>query len=347
MRRLLLYNLLLCLSFSSIGQGLSSPDLMEAVSIPRQKLDNYLLKKGFAFAGNTGENNIAARKYLYKGIAKQKNKDSIERWISCVDTKEDFYLTYYTYSTAEYRRILNELKKAGFVCNNERDSLTAASLLYQAKEITVNISSKTVDSLTEHSLLVRRQVLPKPKEILFADDLAVFNSHEYLKYYFGEKNVKKDVYYLSESQVAKCSVLFPNTNRQIVFLWEDEVNNCNLKKMYIGGQLMSESSLDYDKIVAENLWQLKSGIHAGMSLYLLRQLNEASFNFYGGNSANAGMVLTENTGKLNFKSNAVMLGCMNCTDPQFFKKTVINSDDAIQDELILFVHTIIVDIAKE
>ena len=194
-------------------------------------------------------------------------------------------------------------------------------------------------------MIVKVTLFPS-QEINFAEDLFVFNSHEYLKYYFGEENVKKDIYYLSEKKIGKCSIIFPNTNRQVVFLWGDEVNNNNLSKIYIGGQLMAESSITYDQNVAENIWQLKSGIRQGMSLYQLRKLNDAAFDFNGGNSAYTGMVATANSGKLDFKKESVVLGCMNCNDAAFYKKTIVNSDEAIQDERILFVHTIILDPAK-
>ena len=188
--------------------------------------------------------------------------------------------------------------------------------------------------------------MPRPKEISFAEDLSAFTSHEYLRYYFGEQNVKKDIYYLSDKKVAKCSVLFPNTNRQVVFLWADEANNCSLSKIYIGGQLMAEINLKYENNIPENIWRLKSGVCQGMSLYQLRKLNDAAFNFNGGNSSNTGMVATDSTGKLDFKRESIILGCMNCSDPAFYKKAVINSDDAIEEERILFVHTIILDPSK-
>ena len=73
---------------------------------------------------------------------------------------------------------------------------------------------------------------------------------------------------------------------------------------------------------------------------------DAAFNFNAGNSSNTGMILTESTGKINFKKENIILGCMNCTDAAFYKKTVISSDEAIEEERILFVHTIILDPVK-
>jgi hypothetical protein len=322
-------------------------DVVDVAGIGKQKFDSYIARKGFAFVGTSYLADTIARDFQFK-TPKGKAIDSfpVQRSVTSFSTKEDFSLVYRTTAADEYQKIKTAIKKEGFFCNQEKDSLIAPFLLFQHNDVTVSISSKAIDTLTEYSFLVRKQELPKPKEISFAEDLTVFTSHEYLRYYFGEQNVKKDIYYLSEKRVGKCSVLFPNTNRQVVFLWGDAVNNCSLSKIYIGGQLMAESNLEYENNIPENLWRLKSGVRPGMSLYQLRKLNDAAFNFNGGNSKNTGMVASDSTGKLDFKKECVILGCMNCTDPAFYKKAIINSDDAIEEERILFVHTIILDPGK-
>jgi len=345
LKQLLLLFYLVLVSYAAIGQQVTAAlNITELSYTGKQKFDGYITKKSFAFIGTDYKGDTIQRNFEYKFV-KGKSTDSIpfDRSVTSFSTKEDFSFTYRTTSTDEFRKIKEDIKKEGFFCNREKDSLTAPFLLYQHNDVTVCISSKTIDTLTEYSFLVRKQELPKPKEISFAEDLTVFNSHEYLRYYFGEQNVKKDIYYLSEGRVGKCSVIFANTNRQVVFLWSDAVNNCGLDKIYIGGQLMAETNLQYENNIPENLWRLKSGVRPGMSLYQLRKLNDAAFNFNGGNSKNTGMVAADSTGKLDFKNECVILGCMNCSDPAFYKKTVINSDDAIQDERILFVNTIILD----
>lgn len=332
---------------ASLAQVYCALNLLESSSVPKQKFESYVSKKGFAYLGSSYKSDTVARDFNFRGVGKKKKTDSVQRAVTIFTTKEDFCFTYRTCSSKEFEKIKNDIKDEGFYCNNEEATLNAGnSLLYQNNDLTVKISSKTVDTLTEYSFLIRKQILPKPKEISFAEDLSVFNSHEYLRFYFGDKNVKKDIYYLSEKKIGKCSIIFPNTSRQVVFLWADEVNNCNLLKMYIGGQLMAESSMEYDQNVAENLWRLKSGVRAGMSLYQLRILNDAAFNFNAGNSPTTGMVSTDSTGKINFKKENIILGCMNCNDAAFYKKAVINSDEAIEEERILFVHTIILDPVK-
>jgi hypothetical protein len=330
----------------SFGQVTNALNVLEASTVSKEKFDSYLSKKGFSYIGASYNTDTISKDYKFIGIGKSRGKDSVLRSLTIFNTKEDFCFLYTSNSTNEFQKIKRDIKAEGFFCNQEKDSLTAAFLLFQNKDITVHITLKSVDSLTTYSFLIKKQVLPKPKEIAFAEDLFSFTSHEYLRFYFGDENVKKDIYYLSEKQIGKCSVLFPNTNRQVVFLWKDQVNNCTLAKMYIGGQLMAESSLEYDQTVPENLWRLKSGVRPGMSLYQLRKLNDAAFDFNGGNSSFSGMVSTDSTGKINFKKESIILGCMNCNDPAFFKKAIINSDEAIEEERILFVHTIILDPTK-
>ncbi len=346
MKRLLLFFYLLLLSFTaSFAQADVALNIIESYSIPRQKFDSYVAKKGFRYAGSSYSGDTVAKDYAFKGIEKKIATDSLLRRVTVFNSKKDFCFAYHTACINEFKKILNDIKKEGFYCKQENDAL-ASCLFYQKNDVTVTVSSKPADTLMEYSFIIHKQILPRPREIKYAEDLFAFDSHEQLKYYFGEENVKKDIYYLSENKAEKCSIIFANTNRQVVFLWADEINDANLAKLYIGGQLMAKSSLEYDKNVGENQWQLKSGIRPGMSLYQLRQLNDAAFNFNGGNSATTGMIAAEGTGKIDFKKESIILGCINCNDAAFYKKNMVNSDDAIKEERILFVHTIILDPLK-
>ncbi|MGC4103293.1 hypothetical protein [Ferruginibacter sp.] len=340
MRRLLLFTCLLLMGMAAAAQ-MATMDISELSYVPKQKFDSYISKKGFLFTGTSYMTDTIARDFDYRpGKA---DTIPVQRSVTSFSTKEDFSLIYRTTSAKEFQKIKADIKKEGFFCNREKDSLTAPSLLFQHNDVTVLVSSKAIDTLTEYSFFVKKQDLPRPKEISYAEDLVYFNSHEQLRFYFGEKNVQKDIYYLSDQQLGKCSVLFPNTSRQVVFLWADAANNCGLAKIYIGGQLMAASTMQYEQNIPENEWRLRDGIRPGMSLYQLRRLNDAAFNFNGGRSANTGLVATDSTGKLDFKKASIILGCMNCTDDGFTRTAVINSDDAIQEERILFVHTIILD----
>ena len=184
---------------------------------------------------------------------------------------------------------------------------------------------------------------PKSKDIYYADDLLTFTSHEYLVHYFGEQNVKKDIYFLSGNEIAKCSVLFLNTNRQVVFIWADEQNRCAISSLLFGGQQNLASSKESGKYVEENNWSLKSGIRPGMSLLELRMLNGNDFKFYGGNSINSGSVIPDGVGKLDFKKEEIILACLNCRDDKYSTAKVVNADDSIEEGRILFVLSIILN----
>jgi hypothetical protein len=166
-------------------------------------------------------------------------------------------------------------------------------------------------------------------------------SHEYLVYYFGEKNIKKDIYYFAGNDIVKCSVLFINTKRQVIFIWRDGLNRRKIDNVLIGGQYKLKSQQSYDKFTAENDWLLKSGVHAGMPIFELRTLNEKNFAFCGGDAPNPGLVFSESKGKVDFKNADVILGCMNCSDDKYLNTKIMYADKAMADGRILFVLTLV------
>jgi hypothetical protein len=71
-------------------------------------------------------------------------------------------------------------------------------------------------------------------------------------------------------------------------------------------------------------------------------LNENDFTLYAGKSADAGKIKAENTGKVDFKNTIIDLGCMNCNEGDFAASTDMSADEAIADERILFVNSMII-----
>ena len=94
--------------------------------------------------------------------------------------------------------------------------------------------------------------------------------------------------------------------------------------------------------VGQNNWQMKSGLHAGMTLYQLLARNEAEIVFHGGNSPNTGLVVADNKGKLNFNKEQVELGCINCNDEAFARAKLIDGEEAVAEGRILFILSIAV-----
>jgi hypothetical protein len=328
---------------SSYAQVLSLEQLLSMATLLPAKSDAYILKKGF-FQQEQVHNGDCTT-YLY-GFTKPPAKkgrpvDSTERLLCKRIFKDGFSIHWQTNSAKEYAAIVQQMEAKGFYCNQQEDSSNASLLLYQHGDITISTAKRMKDSLPTFSFAIYQKSFPLPQDIYYADDLAAFTSHEYLVYFFGEPNVKRDIYYLSGNEMVKCSVLFSNTARQVVFIWADETNRTGISNLLFGGQQRLQSAIGSSHFVGESSWMLKSGVHAGMSLYELRVLNGNDFKFYAGNSANAGAIVPDNSGKLDFKKEDIVLGCMNCNDEKFGSATMLNADEAIADGRIVFVLSVI------
>jgi len=335
------------LSFITIshGQGIPAEKLLDYLSAESNKIDNLLDKKDFFYITKYHSGDTAVKMYQYKPDTKEKNKvfDSVKRRIERSEWSGGEALTYFTSSAEEFLLLKEELKKEGFYCNRNEGEIDSVPLLFQHKELTALAWLKQDDSVKYFCINFFKKTFPKPEDIYFGEDLLTFSSHEYLSSYFGEQNVVKDIYYFTGTELASCSVLFPNTKRQAVFIWQDQLNKTGIASIFFGGQQKLKSMIDYDKVIAENDWVLKSGIRPGMTIYQLRMLNKNDFNFYAGNSANSGAVLTQKTGELDFKKEGVILGCVNCNDDRYESAKTMSADEALSNEIILFVLTVILN----
>ena len=171
----------------------------------------------------------------------------------------------------------------------------------------------------------------------FADDLLKFDSHEYLVSFFGEQNVKKDIYYFSEKEMKHCSVLFGNSNRQAVFIWKDEDNLSDLSYILISGILPTETGLPFNDNIGRNKWDFKNGVYSGMSIRELLELNESDFQFYGVNSEFSMMIEPESKGTIDFKKTGIMLSSLDGAGSPLLNKTMISAEEAVENRLALHV----------
>jgi hypothetical protein len=325
------------------GQEFSAKDFLFASSVSSKKLESYLTKNHFLPGGSRIQDGNRVNIYRFSKPQKNKKKKDtlyINRNIEIFRTKNSFSFTYITSLKKEFDESLQELKKSGFFCGNERGS---TGVLFQRKNITVQASTRQeTDNDTLYSLVINEQVLPLPETIQFAEDLLKFYSHEYLVSVFGSANVVKDLYYFSEKDVVKCSVLFPKTSRQAVFIWEDDSNLCKPAYLIIGGNMNASTISNYDGVIGENVWNSKEGVYSGMSLNSLIRLNGNSFKFYGKNSESPYMIVPENTGSLNFKMNRVVLGCLNPSGSRLLSNPLINADEILTDNLGIYVYMMLI-----
>lgn len=334
MKRTLPLIILLTGIFAAYGQPLSVSNLLTAISLSPAKGASYISQRGFFLASRDQQQDTLVETYYFKG-KKNTGRDTIERKAERRVSPAGLTIIYSTGSEREYQSIIQQLKKEGFKCRNQSGS----PLISQFRDLTAWSVERPEDEF-RYEVRIQKKYLPAIKEILYGEDLLAFDSHEQLAYVFGEENIRNDIYYFSEKEFSRCTVLFPKTDRQAVFIWLDEVNDRCLTSLVLGGQLALESTKNYDKPIAENSWELKSKIRAGVNLKELRILNGMDFSFHSVNSKFSGMVVPGSTGKIDFQKEGIVLACMNCQDMGTVEKPLLSADEALAEGRRFFVFTI-------
>ncbi|HTD92524.1 MAG TPA: hypothetical protein VK644_01880, partial [Chitinophagaceae bacterium] len=237
MRRFLLF---IALGFTSYayGQQLSVDDLLQLNSVPAKRLDTYISKKGYVMAAKDLQNDTVIDTWQERITITDSTQQPVTRRLLKYQSGKETGFSLHTSSRDEYKTAVSTLKQEGFICATSTENLDT-TVLFQKKNMTVQGYSlfDSEENLTLYCLYFREKEMPSLKSILYGEDLLQFTSHEYLSTFFGAKNVRKDLYYFSEKEINKCSVLFPNTPRQAVFIWEDEVNMTGLTHVIIGGSI--------------------------------------------------------------------------------------------------------------
>jgi len=330
---LLLIHVLFAVSVSA--QSFSVDDLFTLSGLSPKKFDNYMSGKGYFSGGRQMVNDAMAFKFLEKQTPSP--DDSVMNFRSVDLYKEganEYCFAFNTTCTDEYKRELDKLMKSDFFYGIEQDS-SRIPLLFQKENVRVYVSSEVQEGDTVYTFLLKRKQLPTL--VHFAEDLLHFDSHEYLVSYFGRQNVQRDVYYFSEDQIKKCSVLFGNSNQQVVFVWEDENNLCKLSYILISGILPTENGQPFNQAISRNKWPFKSGIYSGMSIRDLLELNGSDFMFYGFDSEYSMMVEPVKTGSLDFGKIGVMLTSLDGKAPPLLKREKVSAAHAVENRIALHV----------
>ncbi len=266
---------------------------------------------------------------------------AIERKIDLYKKDDTWCIAFHTSSMEEYIDSRNSLKKMNFFwCKS--DSGVSTPLLFQKKAITIQTSEEIGSNDPVYTILLKKKEFPDASSIQYAEDLLRFDSHEYLVSFFGENNVKRDVYFFSEHESKKCSVLFPNTSDQAVFIWENDADFCKLSYILISGLISTPGAVKYTGSFGQNRWMLKNGIYPGMRIGDLLKLNANDFKFYGKNSEFSFMVEPKVTGNINFEWIGVMLDCFNCDRSGIINRSEISAADAVSNDLAMHVSYIMI-----
>lgn len=316
------------------AQSFTVDDLMTLSTLSPKKFDNYMVEKGYMSGGRRMQDDAIAFTFFEK--QKPQPGDSVfeSRSVGLYKKDNEYCFAYHTTSLAEYQQGLQQLMNGDFYYGEKKDT-SQSPLFFQRRNLRVYPSSAIEDGMPVYTFLLKKKELPS--NVNFAEDLLNFDSHHYLAGYFGEENVQKDVYFFSEEKIKKCSVLFGNSNRQVVFVWEDENNLCDLSYILISGILPTENGLPFTDNISRNKWEFKCGVYSGMSIRDLLVLNGSDFTFYGFDSDFAMMVEPVNTGSLDFKKMGIMLTSLDGVGPALLKRPKVSAEHAVENRVALHV----------
>jgi hypothetical protein len=338
MNKCFLFISFICILNAS-GQSFSLGDLQDYTILNITKFDAHIQKKGFRRDYNSPKENATTFSYYQRKKIKTGNA---LRTLVMQDKAGSKIISFQTSLPNEAFQIKEQIKRAGYKFNGSNDFKDVKPVFFQKNNFTINTSIEIRDSIPLYTFIIERKEFLKARDIIYAEDLLPLTSHEYLCYTFGENNVAKDVFYYSEKETNKCSVLFPQTPREVIFIWEDETEYRRSSFLIIGGNLKTNTSANINRPMRQNLWQSNQGVYAGMSLKELQELNESEIAFYGWHLEEAGMLTPKNTGKIDFKKLGIILGCLNCNGTNTRPAGVIYSNKALSEQRKIYVSTLII-----
>ena len=283
-----------------------APAQMDLVSLTAlldnngKKLESQLLKKGFYRSGNYTPEELFFKKYSYE--------DSVDVERSCrVVFKDDFcQLVYTTSSENEFNSWEKEIDKQ----MQAQATAQEKTLFIGSEGIILQSTQLEKDSSKVYVFKASRKILPKAKNLVFAEDLLSFDAHAFLETVFGKKNVIEDVFEFSDSLKNKCSVIYPNTSRQAIFIWKDEINLKDLVFVIIG-EPTGKTQEGFQQVSLPE-WRSRQGIRCGMTAAEVEMLNEEPVHFYRHSSSHSGILAQGNKGRIDFEKIEMVFECMNC-----------------------------------
>jgi hypothetical protein len=293
---LILFVLCYSTAFAQVDLG----DIASLMDQPKKKIEHYLHKKGF-----TRESYPYASEVVFTS---QYVEDSvvISRSFQFVFKEDAMQMLYKTTSFKELQNWKKELHETATPFNRNE-----TGLFYNAKEhLTLKCSEEMQDTVQSYTLSATKKVLPKIKDLAFAEDLLQIDAHIYLEALFGKHNVKEETFYFSETLQKKCSIIYPNTPRQAIFLWNDEASLKDIAFIIIG-EYENKSSQNVQSPLTLAQWKSRQGIICGMNLRELELVNQNEVSFYKWRTSMSG-TLSTNKGLIDFTRIEIVLDCLNC-----------------------------------
>jgi hypothetical protein len=340
MKKLLLILILQNFAAGNVhSQSFTVDDLVTLGSLPSKSIDHFMNKNGFALYKRKIDGDTLEASFNAK-IKSNKKNTGPEKSIDISLRDDSKYFTLHTSSLDEYLDGQRKLIKSGFFYDDKKDMSREPSMLFQKGNVIVQATSGVQDGLPQYTFKLNEKKIPSA--VMYAEELLQFDSHEFLVSFFGAQNVKKDMYYFSEKELKKCSVLFSGTRRQAVFVWGDENNLNNLSYILVSNVLPTAGAEKNNPLTGNNEWSFRNGIHAGMAIKDLLKINEMDFDIYGNESELAFMVKPGNSGKIDFRKTAIMFSCSDCDGNKIFDQKVVSALDVAKANIPMHVYDVII-----
>lgn len=296
---------LFLLSFATLqfchAQNIGLDDISGLLELPANKLEKQLHKRGFK------------REAFFDGhespfIKTKRDKEKVSTFrFKTFYTEDGVELVYQTTLDKEFQSLVNQLRLGGF---RYPEKIGSIGTVYQKQNLVVTTTTETEDTTVFYTIKAGKKTIPLLKELQFAEDLLQLDSHEFLSEAFGKQNVKSDEFYFSATIKKKCSIIFPNSSRQAIFLWNDEENLREISYIIIGEQVSNDAAVDAVRL---SDWRSKQGIYCGMSLAEVLAINQNPISFYNWKTESAGFLAPQSEGILDFDKIIPVFNCMNCS----------------------------------
>ena len=304
-------------------QEIPLESLIECTEMQSAPFASYLKHKGFKTFNDTTDSGTSFLRF---------NKDkSTKQVIERQENTATVTISFQTTSQAEFLNWQEELQKNNFLTYKEKDKTGPNTVVFQKRNLKARLCQLQNNKTPLYSIVLENKKLPSSSEFHYAEDLLQLNTHEYIAAVFGASNVKEDLFYFTEKDVNKCSILFPNTSNQVMFIWNDQENRQDISFLILGGNATSgEGNTSIFNGNQFHKWRSKQGIYLGMSLKELQTLNGQPFEFYSWETDQPGFVVKKNSGHINFQSLGIQLHCLEC-----YKENTTNIASIISSESVL------------
>jgi hypothetical protein len=336
MKKLYLFLAVLAPCLTISAQTISLNELLNLSAISAAKFQQYASKKGFQT---------------------EKQQSDFVRMQYTRDTNNVFYLSRQWNGTggwlqlekitaADYELLKQKMQEEGFVAGELRTKVRTDIFEKGQLVITASPEIDLVEEKRLYNVVIQNRPLPKAKDLQYAEDLLQLDSHQQLAHVFGADNVLKDDFLTADGGTLPCSVIYPQSPYEAVFIWEDRANFRSLYELRVGGNPHTKRALRYSAAVPQNRWMSRQGVYPTMTLDQLCARNEAPVSFYGWGEEKSGLLSPVTSGKLDFKHLSFVFSCFNCNDEKYYGDVQHSADEAIREYRKVHVATLVLKPVK-